>query len=112
MEHRRNTGEENTDRKNVGTGNTGGDNTGGKNTDYGWNTSGKINVGGNAMEDIQGDDSTGFEGAMTRGRMRGKNASKENADERDDREDVQRYGDVTVFEGAITTARKGRRRGY
>ena len=49
---------------------------------------------------------------MTRGRKRKKNAGKENADKRDDRGDVQGYGDVTVFEGAITRARKGGRRGY
>ena len=65
------------------------------------------------MEDFQGvDDYRGFEGAMTRARKRDKNASKENADKRDDRGDVRGYGDATVFEGAIITARKGRRRGY
>ena len=44
---------------------------------------------------------------MTRGRKREKNAGK-----RDDRRDIQGYGDVTVFESAITRARKRGRRGY
>ena len=65
------------------------------------------------MEDIQRYDvSTSFVDAITKARKWKKNGSKENTNNRDDREDVLGYGDVTVFENAINRTRKGRRRKY